>query len=287
MHQFASGWKRNYYGKGDVIVYRLNRGDCAVEGGCPVFGANVTMLVYGEAFWPTYTTGNNKNLVATDSMKNFIQRETLAFTARDLESYCQFLAEKFLRVYPQTEGVQVSASEIPYTGIVDKTVAFVPSGPERATAQIELRREASALRTVAIRSGIQGFKLFRLGGSSFQGFVRDQYTTLPDITDRPLHMWLDVEWLFQDPNAIPGGGKVTKQVRQLVYEVFQGFESGSIQQVIYQIGAAMLAELPAISEVYLEANNRTWDTVAEHGKELGVYTDPRPPYGCLGLNLRR
>ena len=24
-HQFASGWKRNYYGKGDVIVYRLNR----------------------------------------------------------------------------------------------------------------------------------------------------------------------------------------------------------------------------------------------------------------------
>ena len=25
MEQFASGWKRNYYGKGDVIVYRLNR----------------------------------------------------------------------------------------------------------------------------------------------------------------------------------------------------------------------------------------------------------------------
>ena len=26
MEQFASGWKRSYYGKGDVIVYRLNRG---------------------------------------------------------------------------------------------------------------------------------------------------------------------------------------------------------------------------------------------------------------------
>ena len=25
MEHFASGWKRNYYGKGDVIVYRLNR----------------------------------------------------------------------------------------------------------------------------------------------------------------------------------------------------------------------------------------------------------------------
>ena len=25
MQQFASGRKKNYYGKGDVIVYRLNR----------------------------------------------------------------------------------------------------------------------------------------------------------------------------------------------------------------------------------------------------------------------
>jgi urate oxidase len=44
----------------------------------------------------------------------------------------------------------------------------------------------------------------------------------------------------------------------------------------------MLADLPAIDEVRLEANNRTWDQVVEH-----VYTDARPPYGCLGLTLRR
>jgi len=39
--------------------------------------------------------------------------------------------------------------------------------------------------------------------------------------------------------------------------------------------------------VHLEANNRTWDTIAERGEELGVYTDARPPYGCLGLTLTR
>ena len=49
----------------------------------------------------------------------------------------------------------------------------------------------------------------------------------------------------------------------------------------------MLSEIPAISAVYLEANNRTWDTIAESGETLGVYTDARPPYGCLGLSLRR
>src|SRR4051795_6976446 len=108
MEQFASGWKRNYYGKGDVIVYRLNRDDGTV------FGANVLMLVYGDAFWPTYTVGDNTGLVATDSMKNFIQRETLAYEGADLEEYCRFLAAKFIGIYPQVEGIQVSASEIPY-----------------------------------------------------------------------------------------------------------------------------------------------------------------------------
>jgi urate oxidase/2-oxo-4-hydroxy-4-carboxy-5-ureidoimidazoline decarboxylase len=39
--------------------------------------------------------------------------------------------------------------------------------------------------------------------------------------------------------------------------------------------------------VHLEGQNRTWDTVKEHEQELGVYTDPRPPYGCLGLRLKR
>ena len=49
----------------------------------------------------------------------------------------------------------------------------------------------------------------------------------------------------------------------------------------------MLAEIPVHPEVNLEANNRTWDTIVEQASEMGVYTDPRPPYGCLGLTLRR
>jgi len=76
-------------------------------------------------------------------------------------------------------------------------------------------------------------------------------------------------------------------VRGIVGDVFTSFESGSIQQVIYQMGTRILTEVAAILEVRLEANNRTWDTIAERGDELGVYTDARPPYGCLGLTLRR
>jgi urate oxidase / 2-oxo-4-hydroxy-4-carboxy-5-ureidoimidazoline decarboxylase len=293
MQHFASGDKRNYYGKSDVIVYRLNRNGISPAGQPPVFGANVTMLLYGDAFWPTYTTGDNTGLVATDSMKNFIQSESLNFIGCDLETYCLFLAGKFMDTYPQTEGIQVRAMEIPYTGVVDGSVAFAPCGPERAMAQVELRQGGQVLEA---RSGIHGFKLLRLGGSAFTGFVRDQYTTLPEIHNRPLHMWLDLEWLCGQPSS--QSTPLTARVREMVHGVFHSFESGSIQQVIYQIGMKMLAELPAVAEVRLEANNRTWDTVVEQGAEqgaeqgerggdLGIFTDARPPFGCLGLTLRR
>ncbi|MGO9257463.1 MAG: factor-independent urate hydroxylase [Bryobacteraceae bacterium] len=318
MHHFLSGSKRNYYGKDDVIVYRLNRDGQTPSGQCPVFGANVLMLIYGDAFWPTYETGDNTGLIATDSMKNFIQRETMNFPGYDLESYGRFLATRFLDTYPQVEGVQLTATEIPYRAIAGGGmalgpggaafapgggaaftpgggaafapgggVAFAPGGPERSTARIELRRASGSLETVEVRSGIQGFRLLRLGGSAFYGFVRDQYTTLPDIRNRPLHMGLALDWLYTDTAAAFSDGAITAQVRAMVHQTFHAFESGSIQQIVYQLGTKMLAEIPQMAEVNLEAHNRTWDTIAERGETLGVYTDARPPVGCLGLTLRR
>ena len=287
MERFASGWKRNYYGKGDVTVYRLHRDGAVPEGCCPVFGASVMMLLYGDAFWPTYTAGDNTNLVATDSMKNFIQRETLNYPGFDLENYCLFLCDKFLTTYPHTAGAQVSALEIPYSGIAEGGMAFAPAGPDRAFARVEMSRSGAGLEVVEARSGIRGFRLLRLGGSAFHGFVRDQYTTLPDIENRPLHMWLDVEWSYTSVEAAFQDLSAGKRVRRIVHDVFAGFESGSIQEVIYQIGCRVLEQVPTIGEIDLEANNRTWDTIMEQGGSMGVYTDSRPPYGCLGLSLRR
>jgi urate oxidase len=281
METFASGVKQHYYGKGDVIVYRLNRDGTSDADERPVFGASVTLLLYGDAFWPTYVSGDNAGLIATDSMKNFIQRETLNFRGGDLEGLCRFLGDAFLARYPQVDGLQISAVEIPYERI-GASVAFTPAGPEWSTAQLELNRRG----VVDITSGLRGFKAVRLTGSAFHGFVRDEYTTLPDLHDRPLQMWLDVEWRYTKADAAWSDGRVTAEVRRIVLELFQTFTSGSIQQIIYQIGSRILADVPAVSEVDLEANNRTWDTIAERGA-TGVYTDARPPFGVLGLRLTR
>jgi urate oxidase len=286
MEHFASGFKRSYYGKGNVTAYRLTR-QGALPDRHPVFGADVLMLLYGDAFWPTYATGDNSGLIATDSMKNFIQRETLNFAGFDLESYCHFLCEKFLATYAQVEGIQVTATELPYAGIpqapAPSRVAFAPAGPDRAFARLEQSRNG----TVEFAGGIKGFRLLRLGGSAFHGFVRDAYTTLPDLANRPLHMWLDLEWTYTSASAAENDGRVAREIRTLVHDVFATFESGSIQQLIYQMGTRILEHQSAVASVSLEANNRTWDTIAEEGQTLGVYTDARPPYGCLGLRLTR
>ena len=150
MEQFASGWKRNYYGKAGVSVYRLRRDGNIAAGESPVFGANIKLLVYGDAFWPTYTVGDNTGLIATDSMKNFIQREALNYAGQDLEDCCRFFGTKFLETYPQVEGIQVSAVEIPYAGLAGDRVSFAPSGPERATARLELSRTGTPSNMVEI-----------------------------------------------------------------------------------------------------------------------------------------
>jgi urate oxidase len=100
-------------------------------------------------------------------------------------------------------------------------------------------------------------------------------------------MGLALDWLYIDTASAFSDGAVTTQVRTLVHQTFQAFESGSIQQIIYQLGNKLLAAIPSIAEVNLEAENRTWDTVAEQGDTLGVFTDARPPFGCLGLTLKR
>ena len=282
MERLTSGPNDHYYGKADVTVYRLIRDGSVRPGSSAVFGANVKMLTWGGAFWPTYLRGDNTGLIATDSMKNFIQAHTFEFTDFGLENYCRFIGRRFLDTYPQVEGLQMTAVQLPYAGL-EGGVAFIPAGPDQAFARIEMTQE----RVVSAVSGIQGFKLLRLRGSSFQGFVRDQHTTLPDRPSRVLHMWLDMEWSYANLDAAFSDGAVTGRVRAIVMDVFKSFESASIQQIIHKMGTRIFADIPEIAELRFEANNRTWDVVQERGEEFGVYIDPAAPYGVLGLTLTR
>jgi urate oxidase len=79
------------------------------------------------------------------------------------------------------------------------------------------------------------------------------------------------------------------QVSDLAASVFHEFVSLSIQHLVHEIGTRMLERFPQLAEVSFEAQNRLWDTGAESEADarVKVYVEPRPPFGRIGLVIRR
>jgi urate oxidase len=55
------------------------------------------------------------------------------------------------------------------------------------------------------------------------------------------------------------------------------------------MGTAILERFPQLDEISFEAQNRLWDLTvsSDEDERVKVYCDPRPPYGRIGLVLRR
>lgn len=299
------------YGKAQVAFYRTYARP--LSGLTPIaesafrgrentlFAYEVDVEVFGDNFMPAYTHGDNSNVVATDTMKNFILRMALEYDGATLEGLLDFLGRRFLETYPHMQSLRVSGRQAPFTptrtpqdeGFGDSGVLFSRSRDDHAITSLDLAREGDALRLMAHRCGQVGLQMIKITGSSFTRFVRDAYTTLPEQVDRPLFIYLDVFWRYADPAAAfaPESAQyvAAEQVRDLVGVVFHEFVSKSIQHLVHEIGLRMLDRFPQLAEVSFEAQNRLWDTacVSETDPKVRVYCDPRPPYGSIGLTLSR
>ena len=302
-----------HYGKAEVSTYRLAA--TALTGvpsipesafdGRPnqVLAAEIDVQVLGEAFAAAYTHGDNSMVVATDTMKNFIHRESLAFEGSTLEGWLFFLGRRFLETYPQMERLRVSAEEIRFDpalvpldggGFGPSGVLFHRRHDDRGVAALEVgRADDGSIVMGDLRAGRVGLDLMKTTGSAFADFPRDEYTTLPSRKDRLLFTHMDIAWRYADPRVAvapdPARYAHPDQVADLAAVVFHEFVSLSIQHLVHEIGLRMFERYPALVEVSFEAQNRTFDTaeVATDDERRKVYTDPRPPYGRIGLTMHR
>ena len=261
-----------HYGKAKIGVYRT-------DGVSSLFAAEVTLDVFGENFMPAYTKGDNSLVVATDTMKNFVHANALEYSGESLEELLDLLGERFLGTYDHVERIRLEAREIPFER--KSGVLFQRRYEDTGLAELELGREGVIDR----RSGREGVQLIKITGSSFTRFARDDYTTLPETVDRPLFVHLDVHWRYLDE----AGPVPSAEVRDSLAETFDDFNSKSIQHLVHEMGRRLLERFPAIAELSFEAENRLWDTaqISKADERVKVYTDPRPPYGMIGLTLRR
>jgi urate oxidase len=301
------------YGKGQVSLYRTYA--VPMSGITPIpessftgktntlFAAEIDVEVFGDNFMPAYTEGDNSNVVPTDTMKNFVLTQALEYQGATLEGFLDFLGRRFLDTYPQMQRLRLTGHEQPFDAVSvpsatgqafePSNVLFSRSHNSYSLGVLEMERGAPSPVITAHRCGCVGLQLIKIKGSAFARFARDQYTTLPERTDRPLFIYLDVYWHYIDPayaistdlsRYIP-----VEQVRDFIGAVFHSFVSMSIQHLVHEMGISLLERFPQMAEVSFEVQNRLWDTAFESqlDSKVKVYTDPRPPYGMIKLTLKR
>ena len=262
------------YGKLRVPLQRIAVRD---DGAHDVLACEVSIEVLGENFAAAYVEGDNSAVVATDTMKNFFLRESLAYDGGTLEGLLLHLGRGFLATYRVMEAVRMTGSEHRFDRLSGKL--FAREAGDHAVAMVEL--DEHGIRDH--RSGREDLRLLKVTGSAFTRFARDEYTTLPERIDRPLLIRMDVHWRYGDPEA---GHVDPWEVREDVAATFDEFVSESIQHLVHEMGTRMLARWPQLSEVSFEAENHTRDPAGEvPGRKL--YTDPFPAQGLITLTLAR
>jgi urate oxidase/2-oxo-4-hydroxy-4-carboxy-5-ureidoimidazoline decarboxylase len=256
------------YGKDAVSVYRTEDER--------LFACEVRLLARGEAFTASYTEGDNSAVVATDSMKNFIHRTALDFEGGSIEDFLVEVGRRFVERYEHVEAVELHGRETVFARRAGAVLQRLYD--DYGVADVWIYPDISRLE----RSGRNGLHLVKLSGSSFAGFVRDEYTTLPDAHDRPLFVHLDVSWHNADYARRADG----ERLRDLLVETFADFKSESIQHLVHEMGVRALDRFGEVDNIAFRAENRLWDTAQEKDGAT-IYADARPPFGVITLSLDR
>ena len=300
------------YGKADVAVYRTHAEPLSGVTSIPespfsgrdntLVAASIEVIVRGEIFLDAYTRGDNRLVVATDTMKNFIHAVSLEARARTLEEWLMELGSAFLDTYPHMERLTMRGRELPFPaavvpgdgGFQASDRLFTRDRCDHAAARLDLARgDDGSVRITGHQCNRRELQLIKLTGSAFADFARDEHTTLPERRDRPLYIRSDIGWRYANaPDAVltdPARYVAAEQVADLAVAVFHEFVSLSIQHLVNEIGLRMLDRWPQLAEVSFDAQNRLWDVSGESPDDQRVksYADPRPPYGHIGLVLHR
>jgi len=283
VREHAGVMTHNSYGKSRVRLTKVTRHKDRHE-----FKEILVDIQLEGDFDPCYIEGDNKLVVATDSMRNTIYVLAANHALEDIESFGKTVAEHFVKTYEQVRMCTVHLAEELWQRItVDgkpHTHAFVGASDEKHSAAAIATAELTK-----IESGIDGLRLVKTTDSEFWGFVRDKYTTLPEVKDRIFGTAASVHWQYQsDPLHYQ---RAYDDVRKAVLEVFATHHSLGVQHTIYEIGQVALERVPEISEITITMPNEhrivfnLQPLGLENKNEVFVTTDE--PFGLISATIKR
>lgn len=276
--------RQNNYGKQRVRVVRVIRdGDLQ-----QVRDITVGIRFEGD-FETAHVSGDNRCILPTDTMKNTVYAMAGQADPGALEDFGRRLARHFLTENAQLWRVTIDLVEdgwarLPVGGPDGHPHAFMAIGGEQQTATVVASRDQ-----VKTLSGLRGLTVMKTSDSGFIGFSKDEFTTLPEVTDRIFKTSIDAEWTCLPP-TVPYAA-LRQGVRRAMLEVFARHDSLSVQQTLYAMAEAALSQYADLAEITLRLPNRhciPFDLRPfgmENRNEVFVATDE--PHGQIEATIGR
>ena len=272
----------NRYGKAEVRVVHVARG-AARDGGDVVTDRNVSSSLSGDVA-ACYYTGDNANVLATDTQKNTVYALSKKLGLVEPETLARELAAHFVTSQPPITRARVAVEQFGWTRIESEPSSFHRTGDCVRTTTV-IHDEAEG---VSIVSGLRDLVVLNTTNSEFHGFPRDEFTTLPETKDRMLATSVQATWRYRADcvaaKDVPWGDDFA-QAKAALLSTFAETYSYSLQQTLYAIGTRIIESIPDICEVRLAMPNKHHFLVdldpfgLENDNE--VYYAADRPYGLI------
>ena len=142
---------------------------------------------------------------------------------------------------------------------------------------------------ITISAGVSDLVILKSSHSGFSAFLRDEYTTLPDVADRILATAMTATWRYRTADL--DFNLTWRAVRSTMLETFAEHDSQSVQHTLHAMGQAVLDNVDAVTAVRLVMPNKHHLPVdlsrlgLENRNEIFVPTDE--PYGLIEATVLR
>ena len=229
------------YGKSRVRLMKLVRR----EGRHDLKEITLEILFQGD-FASCYESGDNSKVLPTDTIKNTVYVLARKHEIVAIEEFAQCLIEHFLNNNPQVSEVRVEMTEHLWSRI--NSTSFTRASGKR-TAVVTGTRDG-----MTIDAGIDGLLILRSAGSGFEGYIKDQYTTLPETKDRIFQTELVAHWRYKSRSL--DFNSQWESIRATILDTFATHDSRSVQHTLHAIGKQVLASFPDVTEIQLTMPNK-------------------------------
>lgn len=149
--------------------------------------------------------------------------------------------------------------------------SFFRDGEEKRVVEADITRG----KGIEIRSAIQGLLVLKSTGSQFHSFVHDDFTTLPDVTDRILSTSVDAGWkwktfsgLDQVKSEVSKFDDTWTKARDITMKTFAEEDSPSVQNTMYLMCEKILAAAPSVEAVDYALPNKHYFEIGEPSHKI-------------------